>query len=371
MKRKSLRTGFSTGAAAAAGAKAALQALLTGDVLSDVQLHLPTGDRITIPVHDIRTASDGSARASVIKDAGDDPDVTHRAEITTAITLLPDSDQGETLIFRAGPGVGMITRPGLPLPVGEPAINPGPRQMIQRAMMDVWENHAPPDKPLRVEVEISVKDGERLARRTLNPRLGIEGGLSILGTTGLVKPFSHDAYTATIESGMSVARAMGLTEIVVTTGGRSEKWAMNHRPDLPEPAFIQIADFFGYALEQAKTAGFSRVGIVSFFGKAVKQAQGLAYTHAHNAPMEMDRVAAWFESAGASPELAGRVGRANTARHALELLREFGALHLVREVGRRMLESARGFAGPDLDIWVRIIDFDGSILYRDDEEEGP
>jgi cobalt-precorrin-5B (C1)-methyltransferase len=189
------------------------------------------------------------------------------------------------------------------------------------------------------------------------------GGISILGTSGLVKPFSHEAYTETIDLGLSVAKADGVDEVVLTTGGKSEKRAMVLRDDLPDTAFIQIADYFGYALKACAESGMKRVGLVSFFGKAVKQAAGSEYTHAHKAAMDLPALADWLRGDGLKEEIAYKIARANTARQALDILRAEDLLNLVVEVGRRMLRAASGFAGPAMDVWAVILDYDGTVLY--------
>jgi cobalt-precorrin-5B (C1)-methyltransferase len=303
--------------------------------------------------------------AEVVKDAGDDPDVTDGVRISSAVRLTHGAGGAEAVIL-GGEGVGVVTRPGLPLPVGEPAINPVPRDMIRQAIFQAFSDAGLP--PQAVTATISAADGENLAKRTLNPRLGIVGGLSILGTTGLVKPFSHEAYTATIDSGLSVAAAAGLDEVVLTTGGKSEKIAMGLRPDLPETAFIQMADFFGYSLSAIGEHDFRRVGVVSFFGKAVKQAQGLDCTHAHRAPMDLSAPANWLAAAGAAPDLVGRVRQANTARHALEIIRAADALDLTAAVGEHLARAVKSRLAPEVAVWVRIIDYDATVLYGRDLE---
>ncbi|MFH1134515.1 MAG: cobalt-precorrin-5B (C(1))-methyltransferase [Pseudomonadota bacterium] len=368
---KRLRTGFSTGAAATAAATAALETLLTGQAPDRVVVGLPEGGSLDIAVRAAVRTSANSARASVVKDGGDDPDATHRAEIVAEVELTRPEEAGngdpeELIDILGGTGVGRVTRPGLPVPVGQPAINPVPLVMIKDGLRRAWSEHGPSNRPLRVRAVISVPEGERLAPRTLNPRLGILGGISILGTTGLVKPFSHEAYTSTIESGLSVARAMGLDEVVLTTGGRSEKWAMARRPDLPEVAFIQIADYFGFALEEVKKFGFSRLGLVCFFGKAVKQARGLACTHAHQSAMDLGVLSQWFAEAGAAPALVKAAAEANTARQVLDILAAGDALGLVDAVGRRLEKAIAAFLGPGVLAWVRVIDFDGAVLYSSD-----
>jgi cobalt-precorrin-5B (C1)-methyltransferase len=223
---------------------------------------------------------------------------------------------------------------------------------------------------LRAEVVISVDQGEKLARRTLNPRLGILGGISILGTHGLVKPFSHKAYTATIDSALSIVRAAGIREAVLTTGGKSEKRAMLMRPDLDKVAFVQIADFFAYALRRCAKEGMTRITLVSFFGKAVKQAMGLEYTHAHKRAMDFAQLGGWFQQAGAEAELVEQVRTANTARQVLNMLKEREKQNLISEVGRRMLAQIREFAGPAPEVKAVIIDFEQGILFRDGLEAG-
>ena len=364
MARKGLKTGFSTGAAAAAGAKAALLSLIQGKPPEKVRLDLPEGNQLWVTVKGVLVLDSQKALATVVKQAGDDPDVTNHAEILTQVEIRPGAEPGAQVEITGGPGVGRVTLPGLALPVGEPAINPGPRAIIAKAVTQAWSEGPDRNLPVKIKVLISVPKGGDLARYTLNPRLGIKGGISILGTTGLVRPFSHEAYTATIESACQVARAQGVDEVVLTTGGKSEKLAMNLKPDLPALAFVQIADFFGFALKTAAASGFSRVGMVCFFGKAVKQAQGLEYTHAHKAPMDLAWLSRRFAEKGVSQDLVNQVSRANTARHGLDILRAEKRLDLVELVGEMALNQARGFLGSGPDLWYRIIDFDQSLLYE-------
>jgi len=364
-RKKQLRTGFSTGSAAAAAAKAALLHLLGFPLSGSVSIPLPSGDRLEIAFAESRHLAEGRAEAVVVKDAGDDPDATHRARVSARVELLPPGP-GPALEFRGGPGVGLVTRPGLPVPVGQPAINPVPRQMIAAALAEAWQT-AGPGGELRAAVTIAVENGAELAKRTLNPRLGILGGISILGTSGLVRPLSHEAYTATIESALSVARAAGIGETVLTTGGRSEKRAMALRPDLPPQAFVQIADYFAFALTAAVKAGMTRIGLVSYFGKAVKQAQGLACTHAHRAAMDLATLADWLREAGAPADLAAQVAGANTARHVLELLTEAGRLDLTALVVPRLIAAARRIVGPGPELWVVMLDSEGGVLDRGEQ----
>ena len=361
MARRRLRSGFTTGTAAAAAAKAAVLASL-GAPPQSVEIILPGGGHLKVPVQEALRLPSGASRALVIKDAGDDPDVTNKAGISAEVELRPVVSGQGSLRLRGGQGVGRVTKPGLAVEPGNPAINPTPQEMITRAVRQALAWVAPQEE-YAVTVTISVARGEELSQRTLNPRLGVLGGISILGTTGLVKPYSHEAYTETIDLGLSVAKAEGADEVVFTTGGKSEKRAMALRPDLPETAFVQIADFFAYALRAGAAAGMAAVGLASFFGKAVKQAAGHDYTHAHKAAMDLPRLAGWLEEAGLPSEAGQEIAGANTARQALDILRGCGRLDLVAQVGRRMLASARGFAGAGPALWVVVLDFDGAVLF--------
>lgn len=368
MARRRLRSGFTTGTAAAAAAKAAVMSAF-GLEFDQVDVSLPDGGSLKVPVALVIRQVDKSCKAEVIKDAGDDPDVTNKARIAAEVEIAVSKNGHGSLEILGGKGVGLVTKPGLPVEPGNPAINPTPREMIAKAVRQAlaW---ASPDKEYCVTVTISVKKGEELAQRTLNPRLGVLGGISILGTSGLVKPFSHEAYTETIDLGLSVARAEGVREAVLTTGGKSEKRAMALRPELPETAFVQIADFFGYALGACNSMGILRIGLVSFFGKAVKQAAGLEYTHAHKAAMDLPLLSQWLCEAGLDDQIGAEIAGANTARQALEILRDVGRLDLAGDVGRRMLPSARKFAGAGPDLWAMIIDYDGTVLYQGQQQGG-
>ncbi|MGI4954792.1 MAG: cobalt-precorrin-5B (C(1))-methyltransferase [Janthinobacterium lividum] len=273
-----LRRGWTTGACAAAAAKAAYAALLTGAFPDPVEIPLPRGGRTAFALAEARL-EDGGAHAGIVKDAGDDPDVTHGALIR--VRVVPG---GDGLRFRAGPGVGMITRPGLPLPVGEPAINPGPRGMILAAMSEV---RAAPD----ALVEIGVEHGERLAERTLNGRLGIVGGLSILGTTGIVVPYSCAAWIDTIHRGIDVARAMGLTHVAGTTGSTSEA-AIAALHGLPEVALLEMGDFAGGLLKYLRTHPVPQVSIAGGVAKMTKLAQGRLDLHSKRGSADMPALAA-------------------------------------------------------------------------------
>jgi cobalt-precorrin-5B (C1)-methyltransferase len=361
---KKLRSGFTTGAAAAAAVKGALRMLVDSERPENVRIQAITGENLNICIHSCEKIHSNSARCTVIKDAGDDPDITHKAEIGAVVTL--SAGDGDILIH-AGTGVGTVTKPGLEIPPGEPAINPGPREMIRRAVTDVFPD--PASQPT-VAVEVFVPEGEKLARNTLNPRLGIVGGISILGTTGIVRPMSHEAYIATIEASLSVARAMELERVVLTTGRRSERFAQGLWPELPEEAFVQIGDFFKASIDAARRERIAGATLSVFFGKAVKMAQGVPHTHAAKSAMALSRLAAWTREITGDAGFADDIAAANTARHAFDLIMERYP-KMIAHVGERMTEAARNFAGPGLRVRSVILDYAGNALFDSDNPNNP
>jgi len=355
-----LREGFTTGTAASAAAKAATWLLATGEALARVDTPLPDGSRLVLPVAESALDA-GAARAVVIKDGGDDPDVTHGAAIVARVA--PADTPPGTIAIDGGPGVGRVTLPGLPVAVGRPAINPGPFKQIRAAVAEALVATGRPD--LAVSVVIEVPDGERLAARTLNPRLGIVGGLSILGVSGRVWPFSHDAWQASVAEALDVARALGHGAIGFASGRRSEALLARECPELPETARIQAADFFAFALAEAAKRGFSRIVWGTFGGKLVKMAQGLANTHAHRGETDFSALAGWCRLAGWPEGLARAAATANTARHALDMAPDRAAKVALAEVlAREALLAMRRFAGPDPELTVLAFDFDDTRLAR-------
>jgi len=357
---KKLRSGFTTGTAAAAAAKGALTAILSPRVPKQVIISFLSGGEVCIPIHTCRMGHQ-SAVCTVIKDAGDDPDITHRAEIGTRVTLMnqvPGTDENRVLI-KGGKGVGRVTKPGLEIPVGEPAINSGPRQMILNAVNDVLCRF---NRRARVCVEVFVPRGEELAKKTLNARLGILGGLSILGTTGVERPMSHDAYIATIRSSINVAGAAGVDVLVLTTGRRSERFAQTFLNDYPEEAFIQIGDFFKLSLEEAVLQEFNSVVLAVFFGKAVKMAQGVPHTHAAKSRLLLGKLSKWVYAAVGDPDFALAIEQANTARHAFELIVN-AYPEMIADVGNKMVHSAGQFAGDSVKVRGIIFDFQGKVAF--------
>ncbi len=360
-KRK-LREGFTTGTAAAAAAKSALQLLLTGSPLNPISVTLPEGRILSISLHRSLLEEDASL-CSVIKDAGDDPDVTHGAEVGARLRVL-GSTKGKTRVtFRAGEGVGRVTKPGLPLKIGEPAINPVPRQMIRRAVEDVLEQ-CEGEKARDVEVEVFITDGEALAKKTLNPRLGIVGGLSILGTTGIVRPLSHQAYKETILAALSVARAAS-PRIVMSTGGKSERFARRLLTSLAEESFVQIADFYGFSLEAAARLHFDKVTHSVFIGKLVKMAMGLHYTHASSGNMSLGILAKIAGETNIPEGVIDKLASANTARHALEIMQQTHTVgRIIPKLSARAIEVSKSHSQSKLDIHLLLFDYNGQLIYR-------
>ncbi len=366
MAKRRLREGFTTGSAAAAGAKAGILCLAGKGLVRDVDIPLPVSGRLTIPVSEIAGNGNGCT-VTVIKDAGDDPDVTHKARIKSIVRVLPEGDHGH-IIINGGKGVGKVTRPGLPVPVGESAINPVPRQQITEA---VREGLNETGLKGAVSVTIEVVNGEKIAKKTLNLRLGIVGGISILGTRGTVKPFSNKAYKDTITISMDVAKAGGSSTIALATGGKSERFLKEQWPDLPGKAFIQVADFFSFSLKEAAKRGFQDILYSCFFGKLVKMAQGYPCTHARKSDIDFTQLSGWCATMGMDEEKARKIATANTAREGLSIIKEeVQSDKIIHYVMEEAICSARGFAGPGPDITYYLFDFGGDLLIASHSREG-
>jgi cobalt-precorrin-5B (C1)-methyltransferase len=303
-----LRRGWTTGACATAAAKAAYAALLTGEFPDPVPVTLPRGEQPAFALALTRIDA-GSATAGVVKDAGDDPDVTHGALVLATVQL---GQPGTGVAFRAGEGVGTVTRPGLPVAPGEPAINPVPRKMMEQAIAEIAASaQASGD----VEIEIAIPGGQALAQKTLNQRLGIIGGLSILGTTGIVVPYSCSAWIHSIHRGIDVARAMQLTHIAGSTGSTSEA-AVQKLYALPETALIDMGDFVGAMLKYVRAHPVPRVTIAGGVAKITKLAQGLLDLHSKRGEVDLRGLSALASAAGASHPLHEHILAANSAAEA-------------------------------------------------------
>lgn len=353
---KPLRSGWTTGACATAAAKAACSALFGRDFPDPVTITLPRGETPSFPLA-LAETGEGWARAGVVKDAGDDPDVTHGATIVA--TLRPGAPGGG-IVFRAGPGVGIVTKPGLPIPPGEPAINPVPRKLMAA---EVAALAAAAGRPADLEIEISIPGGDRLAQATWNPRLGIVGGLSVLGTTGVVVPYSCSAWIHSIQRGIDVARATGLDHVAGCVGNTSEK-AARALSGLGEDAIIDMGDFAGGMLKYLRRHPVARVTIAGGFAKLCKLAMGAMDLHSKRSQVDMAWLAAQLAAVGGSPAQAERAARANTALEVLEL-----ALAAGLPLGDHVAAGARRVAlevldGAPVRLDVLVFDRRGGLVGR-------
>ena len=348
------RTGFTTGACSAAAARAAVIGLVTGQVPDSVECLLPNGDLVTFAVQDGRCEG-GAAHAMVIKDAGDDHDCTDKAHLTADVRLLPE--QPGQVLLTGGEGVGIVTMPGLGLTVGLSAINPVPRRNIEA---NVRAAGAPLLDEAGLAVVISVPQGALMAKKTTNARLGILGGISILGTTGIVKPYSTAAYRASVVQGVHVAGTLPYGVVVLTTGGRTEKFVMEEMPHLPEAAFVQMGDFLRYAMGAAVKAGLKQVVIGGMVGKLTKIAQGETITHAGRADVNTGLLADLAAELGAAPEVCDDIRSAKTARYAGERMDALGlGLAFHTALAQRVVTTLRTRYPDQFDLKVLVCDFDG------------
>ena len=352
-KKRKLRSGYTTGACAAAAAKAASLHLLTGRSREAVVIPFPDGGRVEFAVYRSELA-ERVARSSIIKDAGDDPDVTNGAEIAAEVRLGSVKSSSCVagadwrVVICGGSGVGRVTKPGLAVRPGEPAINPVPRRMISEA---VCEALGESDCPGPVTVTVSVRDGESLAERTLSSRLGIIGGLSILGTTGIVRPVSAEAWKATIEASLDVAREAGLTEVVLSTGRTSEK-AVQSRLTLPEEAYAMMGDYLRFSLVEAAARGFRKIHLAGMWAKVMKAALEVPQTHVRHGALEVRQALGLLGDLGAGPDLLEKLRSANTARELYVRLREAGEGELIRAVCQRARDYAAREAGIPVELYL-------------------
>ena len=357
VRKQALRTGWTTGTCAAAAAKAAAAALSTGEIQDTVEIGLPAGQRVRFTV-DTSTTDTTKATAVVVKDAGDDPDVTHGARLTATVRWRDEPG----IELNGGEGVGVVTKPGLGLELGAPAINPVPRSMITQSVGEVVDLTRQ-----GITVTIEVPDGERMARKTTNARLGIIGGISILGTTGIVRPFSTASWRASVEQAVSVAAAQGERAIVLCTGGRTEKGAMKLLEELPEVCFVEVGDFTGAALRRAVENHLARVVFAGMAGKLTKLAAGVLMTHYTRSKVSLDLLKDITLKIGGPENLAEEIARANTARHAAELWDQAALLpaagrELCARAARVLSRFCAELAGPGQatpHVHVIMVDFTG------------
>ena len=352
-KGKGLRTGWTTGTCASAAAKAAATWLVTGAPPETVEVPLPGDARAAFPVAGVDPSR--PYRCAVVKDAGDDPDVTHGAHLTAEVEWAGGDARSTEL--RGGDGVGVITLPGLGLPVGAPAINPVPARMIRQAVAEAT------GRPLLVT--LSVPSGAEMAARTSNARLGIVGGISILGTTGVVRPFSTAAWRASVVQQVDVAAAQGHRHLVLSTGGRTDAAAQRLLPHLPPVCFVEVGDFTGVALRRAAAAGVGHVTFVGMAGKVTKLAAGVLMTHYRRSKVDSALLAEVAVASRAPAEVVTAATATATARHFAEACLAAGFLDPLAEVSRRAAAACEAHVGGAVSVDVVLVDFDGAeVLAR-------
>ncbi|MEH6345209.1 MAG: cobalt-precorrin-5B (C(1))-methyltransferase [Bermanella sp.] len=359
-KPKKLRSGLTTGCCATACTVLAATVLLskkdieknTANATSLVSVKLPKGKLVQLQVSHVPFGSQ-CVKASTIKDAGDDPDVTHGAIVFVQLTL--SSNAG--IVFKAASGVGTVTRDGLLLAVGEPAINPVPRKMISEHLLEIAQEHGYQGGFI---VAVGVKGGEALALKTMNPRLGIVGGLSVLGTTGIVRPFSCAAYIASIHQGIDVAKANGFNHIAASTGNSSET-AIRNIYQLPEMALIEMGDFVGAVLKYFKKVSVNKLSICGGFGKLSKLSQGHLDLHSGASSIDFNFLASLAKQQGAEPELLEKIVNANTSVQALKFCQEC-EIDLAVLVCQKALDVAKKIVPSHVDVEIWAVDRKGVVV---------
>ena len=363
VRRRQLRTGYTTGSCAAAAAKAAVHSLLSGLDVGEVSIHLPVGRDVDFRVHRCQR-EDGGDRVicSVIKDGGDDPDVTHGAEICATVwrDTAPET-VGVRLV--GGPGVGTVTRPGTGIEVGEPAVTRVPRRMIAESVAQAAADNGL-DPETGFVVQVSVPGGEEIALKTTNSRLGVLNGISILGSTGVVQPFSTAAWRASVHLAIDVAATNDLSHLVLSTGTRSEEYARNHL-DLPDMAYIEAGIFSGPAMKRCVMRNVRRAAHVGMVGKLSKMAMGYFVTHVAGNQVDTDFLADLAAQCGASGDVQEEMRQASSARHFQEIAQANGLLEVFPLMCRMVCDESRKQLADDADaliVDVLCFDFEGNLL---------
>ena len=353
--RSSLRKGYTTGTSATAATKAALIRLLSGKEVDCVEVTLPRGGKIVIRIEWTRVGN-GSVTCAVTKDGGDDPDATHGAQILSTVSL---NEVIGIITIEGGKGVGRVTKPGLGLPIGAAAINPVPSKMIKKAALEVIGSLI---ETKGITVMISVPMGETIAHKTDNPRLGILGGISILGTTGIVIPYSSASFAASIRQSIDVALAMGADTVALTTGGRSEEFVkLFFNNTLPEHSLIQMGDFVGYAIKQCQTKKVNNVVIAGFIGKLTKIAMGIKQTHVKGSHVDMEFMANLARDCACSADIVSKIMKANTARHVQEIITEYGISGYFDMICQHAHASLVKDNEHSMNLQIVMFDFDGRV----------
>lgn len=374
---KRLRGGYTTGACVAAGAKAAalyMQDSLTADV---VEITALDGTRLMIPIKKIERLDDGRLpegalppviRAEVVKDAGDDPDITNGTSVFVTLTLARSEDdlkavpgvsvRHENILFEAGEGIGHATKPGLSLSVGEPAINPGPRQLVHNSLLEAFGR----PRPCRVRIDIPA--GRELAKKTLNPVLGIEGGISIIGTTGVLRPMSEEAFKESLVPQIKVARAAGFDTQIFVPGKIGERIAASW--GLPEAGMVQTSNFIGYMLEAAAEIGLKRILLFGHIGKLAKVAAGVFHTHNRVGDARLEVLAAYSGAMGMPGEGIERILGAVTTEEALPVIAEYGLERVYERIAARASYRAERLIFNKVQVGTVLVTLQGELLGMDD-----
>lgn len=352
---KKLRGGYTTGACAAAGTMAALF-FLQGNAVEHVSFRALDGTMLIIPVKRVYGKGDGAAEAEIVKFSGDDPDITNGVSVFTCVRQLP---AGHGLVFRAGEGIGTVTKPGLSVPVGSPAINPGPRKLIRQVVEQVLGTKEP-----SVEITISIPDGRTLAKQTLNPVLGVEGGISVIGTTGVLRPMSEEGFKNSLVPQIDVAVAAGFRSLVFVPGKIGENFASVH--GLPQEAMVQTSNFIGFLLDAAVERQVERVLLFGHIGKLVKVAAGNFYTHNRIADARLETMAAYAAAEGLPAEGVRQILAANTTEDALKVIDDAGLEQVYDRLAERASERSERHEFGKLCVGTVLLTLAGRVLGMDE-----
>ena len=351
-----LRTGFTTGTCATAASKAGILAIINQQSLNSVDVILPKRDKINIQINSCNFSKD-NAQCSVIKDGGDDPDVTHGAEIFVDVEL---TDKIGEIEIDGGEGVGRVTKPGLGLEIGSAAINPTPKKMIIENVKEVGSELLEKNG---IKVTVSVPKGKELGTKTDNPRIGIMGGISILGTSGIVIPYSTASFAAAIRQQIAVVSSMNDDSVVLTTGGRSEDFARKII-ELPDHSFVQMGDFSGYTIKQCARQGLKKAYVAGFIGKLAKMAAGVKQTHVKGGKVDMKFLSELAKRCDANSETIGKILGANTARNVQEIIMEDKINGFFDEITKETWNQMRQHSEEKIPVEVILFDFDGKVLSK-------
>ena len=353
-KNENLRSGYTTGACAAAGVKAALSYMATKNFVDSVEITALDGTILTIPIKNFKIVSEDEIEVEVVKFSGDDPDITNGASVFT-ITKKID---GDDIIFKGGKGIGIVTRAGLSVPIGEPAINPGPRQLIKNVIKEFFTDH------VGFEITISIPVGVELSKKTLNPILGIEGGISVIGTTGVLRPMSEEAFKKSLAPQIDVALAAGFDTLIFVPGKIGEVAAINQ--GLSKEAIVQTSNFIGYMLEAAVKRKVKRVILFGHIGKLAKVAAGVFYSHNRIADGRLETIAAYAAAEGLNSLEVKKILQSNTTEEAIAIISDNKFEHVYNIIAERASIRARRYIFNELEVGTVLVDRNGNILGCDD-----